>query len=304
MRRPPASGSDAPSAGDAESGVEPPGRVSVVGTGQIGTAIGLALMGSGPAAPADLRLFDADPSVLGRSLGLGAGHRAAPDLQAALDADVLVLAIPVPDVVALLEDHGSSLRPGSLVLDTGSTKAPVVRAMARWVPPAVHAVGGHPMAGTAVPGPEGASPELLARATFVLCPAREDPRGLAAAASFASALGARPLAMDAAAHDAAVARTSHLPHLLAFALAEVVGRGATEGLPVDALRAGGYASATRLAGSDPDMAAGFLATNAEEVRRAADAFVRTLEDLLTAAGHGAPRLAERLGRARRAALSP
>jgi len=162
----------------------------------------------------------------------------------------------------------------------------------------VHAIGGHPMAGTERPGPDGADVELLRDAPFALTPVREDPVALEAGRTLALAVGARPLVVAADVHDRTVALTSHLPHLLAFALASAAGRAAGSSSFEPALASTGYRGATRLAGSDPGMVAGFLAANAPGVAGAAASFRDELDRLLAAMEEGADPLSAALAGAR------
>lgn len=274
------------------------GRVCIAGAGQVGTMLGLALRRAEGASVEDVVLFDRDAEVAARGVALGAGTRVAAEAAECLDADVVVLALPVPAILRFVQEHGAAARRGSLVMDTGSAKRAVVEAMAAFVPPEAHAVGGHPMVGTERPGPDGARPELLLGSPFVLTPVREDPEAMGRAFRLVAAIGARPVRMEAADHDALVARTSHLPHVMAFALAEVVGRAGRQGRPVGLLASTGYRSSARLAASDPDMVGGLLWANAQEVRGAVSEFQAAVEDLLGALDEGPERLARRLAVAR------
>ncbi len=265
------------------------GRVAIVGAGQVGTMLGMALRGAGGVS--EVTLWDRSPEVAAESLAGGGGDRVLGSVEEAFETEVLLLAMPVPEIVAFLRSRGESIRPGTLVLDTGSAKADVVAAM-RDLPEGVQAVGGHPIAGTETPGPVGAVPALLQRAAFVLVDARADPGAMRRARAVVEAMGARPVEMDAAAHDRALARTSHLAHLVAFALAEVGG-----GEPD--LGSSGFAGATRLAASDPAMTAGFLSANAAEVRAAAGDLREALGRLLDALDGDGEALAAALERARR-----
>lgn len=248
------------------------GTVAIVGAGQVGTMLGLALRASG--AVREVTVFDRDADVAARSVARGAAHRASAALE--LDADVVVLALPVSGIVELIARHGAELRPGTLVIDTGSAKRAVVDAM-RHLDRGVHAIGGHPLAGTERPGPDGAEPGALHGATFALCPVRDDPEALRRARDLVAAIGARPLVLDAESHDRVVARTSALPHLLAFALARATVPLAAD---VTALASSGYRGATRLAHSDPRMVAAFLAANAAETRLAVSELRRALDELV------------------------
>lgn len=267
------------------------GAVTIVGAGQVGTALGLALRSRQPAQVGEVALFDRDPAVARASLRRGAGDRVLRRLEETLEADTLILAVPVPAVVELVRRLGPELPGGTFVVDTGSTKGPVVRAMRRWVPEGVHALGGHPMAGTEVAGPAGARADRLAGAAFALVPVRDDAEALRRGGALARAVGARPVVLDARTHDRTVARTSHLPHLVAAALA-VVAEAASRG-PGWSLRSSGLDGAVRLAASDPVMVAGFLAANAPEVRRALAEFRRALDRAAAALD----RAAASLGRA-------
>ena len=262
------------------------GSVAIVGTGQTGTALGVALARSGAAR--EIILYDRDPATARRSLALGAGDRIVGRIEDALRADTVILAVPVSAIVTLVNAHGGSLRPGALLLDTGSTKSVVVEAMRRSVEPAVHAIGGHPVTGTERPGPDGADAAALSGATFALCPVRNDPEALRRARILAAAVGAEALVIDAADHDRAIARTIGLPHLLAFALHAAV--RAADGM-TGALAGPGLRGATRLAHSDPAMVAALLAANAPETREAVaelrsalDALVASLDDEVALAG--------------------
>lgn len=239
------------------------GRVAIVGAGQMGTMLGMALVEMAE----EVLISDRDPAAVESSLLRDAAHRSVV-VEEAFDADAVILAVPVPEIVELIRDHGGGVREGSLLLDTGSAKVVVVEAMREHVPTGVHAIGGHPLAGTATPGPEGADPALLRHATFALTPVRDDPIAILQATALAEAAGARPRVVEADEHDRVVARTSHLPHVAAFALAGVI-----RSLPEDAVRdlaASGLAGATRLAASSPDMVAGFLEANSDQIRAAID----------------------------------
>jgi prephenate dehydrogenase len=258
-----------------------PGRVAIVGAGQVGTMLGIALKWAGARAGVDdVFLLDPNPIALAASLERGAGHRAATDMADVLSADTIVLAIPVGEIVRWLDQFGPAVAPQTLVLDTGSAKREVVEAMRRTVPAQAHAVGGHPVAGTERPGPVGADASRLRGATFVLCPVRDDGPALDRGRALAAAVGAIGVEMDAEAHDRVIARTSHLPHLAACALSIVTGeRVPDEGQAIRLLASTGFAGATRLVAGDPPMIAAFLHANREQVGRALSDLVEELRRL-------------------------
>jgi prephenate dehydrogenase len=241
----------------------------------------MALTAAGTGAGVDeVLLLDANRGVAEESLGRGAGHRVTASMDDVLAADTIVLAVPVDEILRWLQTHGADVRTGTLVIDTGSAKGSVVEAMRATVPGHAHAMGGHPVAGTEVPGPAGADPKRLAGATFVLCPVREDQVARSRSEALVEAAGARPFELGAAEHDRVIARTSHLPHLAACALATVAGALADGG--GDALRllaSTGFAGATRLVAGDARMISSFLRANVKDVRAALDDLVDELSVL-------------------------
>lgn len=282
-----------------------PGRVAIVGAGQVGTTLGMALVSAGTAVGVtEVAMYDREPSVAASSLARGSAHRMLDLVDEALSADTVVLALPVQAILSFLERFGDRLLPGAFLVDTGSAKVAVAEAMRRLVPTTVHALGGHPMAGTEVPGPEGAAPELCRGAPFALVPVRDDPEALSRGRRLVQILGFVPLEVDAATHDRTVARTSHLPNLVAFAIDRVVREALARGTAVPGLVSTGFVGATRLASSDLDMVAGFLWANAEEVRRSVGELSEVLAELTAAMGVGLERLAGELARGRAPVVGP
>jgi prephenate dehydrogenase len=255
-----------------------PGRVAIVGAGQVGTMLGMALTWAGARAGIDeVFLWDPDAVALAASLERGSGHRPAADMDDVLSADTILLAIPVGAIVGWLHEFGPAIGAGTFVMDTGSAKHGVVEAMRRTVPDHAHALGGHPIAGSEVSGPAGADPHRLNGATFVLCPVRDDPLAVSRGRSIAEAVAATPFEMEAGEHDRVIARTSHLPHLAACALATVAGTlAASDRDGVHRLAATGFAGATRLAAGDPTMISAFLQANRREAGMALSELIQEL----------------------------
>jgi prephenate dehydrogenase len=222
--------------------------VALLGTGLIGGSLGLALRARRP----DLHVvgFDADAEEARRAEAAGALAAVAHSPRdAAAEADLVMLACPVSAAFALLDELAPALRPGTLVTDVGSVKAPVVAHARRVLPEAVPFCGGHPMAGAERGGIAHADPLLFENAAWVLCP--PDPldaeafrTAFAPLLEMVEAVGARPLLLDAETHDRAVAAVSHLPQLLSVALAPEAADGAAR-----LLAAGGFRDMTRIASS-------------------------------------------------------
>ncbi|MCC6749051.1 MAG: prephenate dehydrogenase [Deltaproteobacteria bacterium] len=253
-------------------------RVCVVGLGLMGGSLALAIRDD----VAKLSAIEPDEGTRSQAAALGLLDDASAELGDLLgEATIVVLAAPVRTNLRLLPELPEFLAPGTLVLDVGSTKRATIAAMDE-LPQELLAVGGHPMCGKERAGFGAADSELFAEKTFVLCDSeRTTPEAEAKAEALVGALGARPLWMDAATHDAAVATVSHLPYALSAALV-----AATDGLREEgqALIASGFRDTSRVAGSDPRMIADILVTNADlllpvlaRARGALDELVRRIE---------------------------
>ena len=251
-------------------------RVAVLGTGLIGGSVLLRLHAAG----LDVVGWDPDEATRrqARMLGVPTADRL---VDAVADREVVFLGGPLPTLPATLVEGAAATGEDCLLTDVGSTKAQLAAfAVAqglthRFVP-------GHPMAGTDRAGLPAAVPDLFAGAAWVLCPARD---GLAAfrrlVALITEVFAARVVPMAADRHDAVVALASHVPHLLAGALA-----GAAERSPlrdaVLALAAGSFRDGTRVAGTPPQRTTNMLRGNRDEVLAALSEVAGYLDELSTA----------------------
>jgi prephenate dehydrogenase len=199
------------------------------------------------------------------------GHDVTVDLPDALDRAarqdaLVVLATPLPAVPEVLREVARTA-PDCRLTDVVSVKGPVAEAVRRHSPQ-VRYVGGHPMAGTAASGWSAGSAELFRDAAWVV--AAEDDADLAVlrdVVRLALDCGAHVVPATAAEHDDAVARISHLPHLLAAVLAAV---GADGGPLALALAAGSFGDGTRVAGSRPELVRAMCEGNRDALLDAVD----------------------------------
>lgn len=233
--------------------------VHIVGLGLMGGSLAMALRGKVGRLTAE----DIAPGVIEDATARGV----IDGVGTVAEADVVVLAVPTHLIISLIPQL--PVRPGALVIDLGSTKTRICQALDR-LPPGVMAVGGHPMCGLAENGYRNALPTLYQGARFVLCETRRttDEARLIAEA-LVRAVGAQPLWMDRTRQDRLTALTSHLPHLLSFALMRLAMDGAAEDSALLELAAGGFDGATRLARTDAAMIVGMFSTNAELLRETA-----------------------------------
>ncbi len=249
-------------------------KIGIVGLGLIGGSIALAARELWPAA---LVIAVDNKDVLETAMRLHAIDVAADDLVVLAEADLVVLAAPARQNIALLETLDENVRQPAVVTDTSSTKRAIVAA-ARGLPPRFTFVGGHPLGGAAKGGLEHARTDLFRGRPWLLTPTGDGAGpALEKLMGFVRALGAEPRVIGVDAHDRLLAFLSHLPQLTASALMQVVGDAVGhEGL---ALSGRGLAGTTRLASSPADIWKDIAATNADEIGPALDALIGVLQDL-------------------------
>ena len=241
-------------------------KIGIVGLGLIGGSIALAAR---ELWPASLVIAVDNKDVLETAMRLHAIDVAADDL--------VVLAAPARQNIALLEALDENVRGPAVITDTSSTKRKIVAA-ARLLPPRFAFVGGHPLGGAAKGGLEHARTDLFRGRPWLLT-ADGDSAGpaLEKLMAFVRALGAEPRVIGVDTHDRLLAYLSHLPQLTASALMQVVGDAVGhDGL---ALAGRGLADTTRLASSPADIWKDIAATNVDEIGPALDALIAILQDL-------------------------
>ena len=231
------------------------GPVLVVGTGLLGTSLALALTAAG----IQVQLSDTSPTSLALARDMGAGR-----VRAGGDAEprMIVVATP-PDVVASVVVRELDAHPGAVVTDVASVKDRVAAEVrARGGEGARRYVGSHPMAGRERSGAAAADSDLFAGRPWVVVGEGADPEAVLRVRNLAVDVGATPVAMGAAEHDAAVAAVSHVPQLLSSLLAARL-----EDLPESALALAGQGlrDTTRIAASDPRLWSAIVVGNAGPV---------------------------------------
>ena len=223
----------------------------VTGTGLIGASIGLALSAAGYT----VHLQDRTTSHARVAAGLGAGTLEAPDPAAVA---LVVVAVPPGAIAAVVLDSLEAY-PHATVTDVGSVKAGVLSALWSREVDLGRYVGSHPMAGSQHSGPVTADAALFDGRTWVVTPHRRSlPESEQAVVELVRACRARPVVMDVDDHDAAVARVSHLPHLMSVLVA-----GHLNEVPHDDLLLAGQGlrDVTRIAGGDPGLWEQILTAN-------------------------------------------
>jgi prephenate dehydrogenase len=231
-------------------------RVRIVGTGLIGTSLGIALTRAGW----DVRLHDPSPTAVALARDLGAGAVAAAD---DADPDLVVVAAP-PDVTGAVVAAELEARPQAVVTDVASVKVAVLEDVRARGADLRRYAGSHPMAGRERSGAVAARGDLFDGRAWVVVPSQwSSEKAVALVRDMATAAGGTVSTMSPAEHDAAVAVVSHVPQLASSLVASRL-RELTD--PAMALSGQGIRDVTRVAASDPQLWTQILAGNAPAVR--------------------------------------
>ncbi|HKG82428.1 MAG TPA: prephenate/arogenate dehydrogenase family protein [Beijerinckiaceae bacterium] len=241
-------------------------RLALVGFGLIGSSIARAARRLNLAGA--IVAVDADAAVLARVRALGLADEATSDpARGAGGADHVTLCVPIGAYEAVTKAMREALKPGAIVSDVGSVKGAVVAQVQPHLPPGVHFVPAHPVAGTEHSGPDSGFATLFHNRWCILTPPDgTDEQAVGKVREFWAAMGANVEVMTPQHHDLVLAITSHVPHLIAY---NIVGTAAdleavTQG-EVIKFSAGGFRDFTRIAASDPTMWRDVFLNNKEAV---------------------------------------
>ena len=252
----------------------------VVGSGLIGTSLGLAASAAG----ADVRLTDADTRRLELAVAQGAGQPTTLDEAVGEPVDLVVVATP-PAAIGSLAATAIALGLGRTISHVGSVQLQPQLYLETKGVAVDRYVGSHPIAGRELSGPWHADGGLFQDRPWVICPTpTTEPGATDEVIALARACGAKPVALDADAHDRLFARLSHVPQLVASALA-----ASLTGLTADgvALAGAGIRDTTRLADSDSGLWAEIAAANPLPVAAGLRAVAEPLLELVAALESGA-----------------
>ncbi|MSR31507.1 MAG: prephenate dehydrogenase/arogenate dehydrogenase family protein [Gemmataceae bacterium] len=219
--------------------------LTLLGTGMIGGSIGLAARKN--RAAARVIGYDCHPEVLQTAQEKGVFDYAEPVLSKAVSqADLVICCAPVHLISQILLEASSHCKAGAILSDVGSAKGDIAKTLEGKLPSHVEFIPGHPIAGSEKNGPLAATDNLFEGRLFISTPSlNAKASGMAKLEEFWKRLGARVAQLDPQEHDKIFALTSHLPHLIAYALAGLLDPNLAK------FTGGGFRDTTRVAGSDP-----------------------------------------------------
>ncbi len=254
-------------------------RLALIGVGLIGGSLVRALREQNSVV--EVVGYGRSQENLQQAVELGVIDAIADSVaDAVTDADMVVIATPLGSMRPIFSEMVGHLSPEAVITDVGSVKGSVVRDAkkafgalpARFVP-------GHPIAGTENSGVASSFATLFQERRVILTPLREsDPEAVRSVTAMWQSVGAEVIEMEIEHHDEVLAATSHLPHLLAYALVDSLSRRETH-REIFRFAAGGFRDFSRIASSDPEMWRDIAMANREPLLEAVSSFRRELEQL-------------------------
>jgi len=248
-------------------------KVAIVGPGLIGASMGMALRRRGLARR--VVGIGRRQESLDRALSVGAIDKATMDpAKGVQGADLVVLATPIGALSDVMSQVGEALEAEVILTDVTSSKVKVIETISSALRsrPDVAYIPTHPMAGSEQSGPLAASAELFEGAICIITPLTNTfPDSKRLITQMWNALGARVVSMTPQAHDRAVARISHMPHLAAAAMLAVLKEADMS------LCGKGLLDTTRVAGGSPDLWLDICKTNREDIRDSLNDYIRVLK---------------------------
>ncbi len=255
-------------------------RVVIVGLGLIGGSLGLAIKRRRLAREVvGVSRKEATLRQARRCHAIDRGTRVL--AEAVHGSDLVVIATPVAQIVPIAQRVARMAAHGTIITDVGSAKSAIVRALDVTLPPHVHFVGAHPLAGSERRGMAAAATDLFEHSLCVLTPTRRTHRpAVRRVRALWQSLDTRVVLMSPNDHDAAVAAISHVPHVLAFALMQST---PATSLP---LASRSFLDATRVAASDPQLWQEIFLMNRRPLLTSLQRVERELRRLRRVLGHG------------------
>jgi prephenate dehydrogenase len=254
-------------------------RIAIIGLGLIGGSLGLALRAV-KTEKVHVTGYARRNETGELSVAMGAVDvMAATPQQAVEAADFVFLCTPVLQLLPMAKAVLPHMKKGAVLTDVGSTKRWFIEQVQPLLPAGVHYVGGHPMAGREKSGMAAATPDLFQRKWYIFTPlAQVPPTDVGELQRLIELTGAMTAVMDEIKHDQITAVISHLPHIAAAALVQLLKK---EMNPAETARfiGGGFRDTTRIASSDADMWSDICVTNQENIAAGLDELSAVLSDV-------------------------
>jgi prephenate dehydrogenase len=226
-------------------------------------------------------------STLDEALDLGIIDEGTTEINGIFaDCDMIFLCAPVDINNQFLDKLKNIVSDSTIITDVGSVKGTIHKTVEK-LGLNSHFIGGHPMAGSEKTGIENADANMLEGAYYILTPTDEvSKEAVDSYYKLVELMGAVPLILDYREHDYATAAISHVPHLAAAALANLVHDNDSNNGTMKLIAAGGFKDTTRIAASSPDVWESISMSNGENIANLLDKYIASLQEISTAVRNG------------------
>ncbi|MDR1433801.1 prephenate dehydrogenase [Candidatus Endomicrobiellum devescovinae] len=248
-------------------------NVSIVGLGQIGGSLGLALKSKTLKNRYYVTGIARNKETLKAALKIGAADEVSLSLASAKNSDIVVICTPVDTIASIYKKLVKIVKKNTVITDSGSVKYSIEREI-NGINSKVSFIGSHPMAGRAKNGFSSASADMFKNAKVIITQQYGKPEKIVS--KIWKDAGAEIVKMSAKNHDELVAFTSHLPHVIAFLLNKTYKKIKKKNPHIDDLIAGSFKSITRVSVSSADMWAPIFALNSKNINKYLDEFIKEL----------------------------
>lgn len=239
-------------------------KIAIVGMGLIGGSVGLAVRKNKFCKVTGIARRK---ESIRKAAKIGAIDRGTTDIADGVkNSELVIIAVPVGAICDITKTAIPHLKPDCIITDVGSTKQEIVRTLEKILPQNIHFIGSHPLAGAEKSGIEAARDTLFENAACILTPGRKSSsNNINSVKNFWEALGMKVMIMKPEEHDSLLSLTSHLPHLAAAGLVNLIGDLQKKDNRILSLIASGFRDTTRIASSSPILWADICMSNKKEI---------------------------------------
>ena len=251
-------------------------KIGFIGLGLIGGSIALKCKENDPTVKIYATAHHLETITAAHEMGLIENNHLL-SLSDFSDCDYLFLCAPVQKNIEYLRSLKTIIKPSCMITDVGSTKSEIHKEVTA-LELESNFIGGHPMTGSEKTGILSASSSILENAYYIITPtAKSTKEQVEEFRSFVSSLGSIPMILDYDAHDFATGSISHLPHMIAFSLVNLVKKLDDENETMKTIAAGGFKDITRIASSSPVMWQNICASNKDKILSLMDSYISELQ---------------------------
>ncbi|MDP4093068.1 MAG: prephenate dehydrogenase [Bacillota bacterium] len=250
-------------------------KIAIIGLGLIGGSIARALKER--CGITDIAAVNRNPESLEQAISDGTISQGFNEIDKYIyDSDIIFLCTPVKKTIEFLEILAPKVKKECIITDVGSTKNDIVTYVNNMVNPPVF-IGGHPMAGTEKNGYKASFSHLFENAYYILSPCKSTTReSIDIMVQIIKSIGGIPVVIEACEHDRITGSISHVPHIIASSLVNMVKESDSPEGKMRMLAAGGFKDITRIASSSPEMWENIVTSNSNEIEGILDKFINIL----------------------------